>query len=284
MTVTLAAERTFVRSGAATLVAFATAEAGRPPVVFLHAGVCDSRMWHHEFDALGATRRVVAYDRRGYGETKSVHEPHVPVDDLIAVLDAFGIGRAVLVGCSNGGRIALDTAVTHPDRVAGLVLVCAAVGGAPEDPIWTTDPRLKAIYDAWLAAEAHKDEAGLARIAARVWLDGPLEAEGRVGGDVRDLFMTMMDRSLVDAEDESLSIHPQTAYAALPGLQAPTLVYWGPLDVSTVTDVMKHAAAAIPGALGFEIPGTAHLPNLERPELFMPPLEAFVEALDEPLG
>jgi pimeloyl-ACP methyl ester carboxylesterase len=277
--VRLAAARTDVPSGSAQLCVYTTPATGRLPIVFMHAAIGDSRMWHHEIATLGPSRRVVAFDRRGFGETRATHERHAPVDDAIAVLDAFGIARAILVGCSNGGRIALDTAVEHPDRVAGLVLVCAAVGGAPEKPIWTEEP-LKAIYDAWLVAEQAKDNDALARISAHVWLDGPLEPDGRVQGSVRDLYMTMMERTLVDPEDESVTDMPDTAYAALPTLDVPTLVYWGPLDVSTVTDVMQHAAATIPGATGVEIPGTGHLPNLERPDLFVPPLEAFIARLD----
>jgi pimeloyl-ACP methyl ester carboxylesterase len=277
--VRLAAARTDVPSGAARLCAHATPDTGRLPVVFLHAAIGDSRMWHHEIATLGCSRRVVAYDRRGFGETKATHEQHAPVDDAIAVLDALAIERAILVGCSNGGRIALDTTIAHPDRVAGLVLVCAAIGGAPESPIWSEEP-LKSTYDAWLAAEKAKDHATLTRISAHVWLDGPLEPDGRVQGPVRDLYAAMMERTLVDPEDETATAMPDTAYAALPTLNVPTLVYWGPLDVSSVTAEMHHAAATIPGATGVEIPGTAHLPNLERPDLFMPPLEAFIARLD----
>ncbi|MGI9024659.1 MAG: alpha/beta fold hydrolase, partial [Burkholderiaceae bacterium] len=71
-------------SGSARLWTYATPDNGKTPIVFLHASVCDSRMWHHEIATLGPTRRIAAFDRRGFGETKAVHEAFANVDDTIA--------------------------------------------------------------------------------------------------------------------------------------------------------------------------------------------------------
>ena len=268
-------------SGSAHLRTYATPDSGKTPIVFLHASVCDSRMWHHEIATLGPTRRLVAFDRRGFGETKAVHEPFANVDDTIAVMDSTEIKRALLVGCSNGGRVALDTYFAHPDRVAGLVLVCSAISGTPEEETeWSTNPRMRAMYARYQEAEKAKDGPTLATIAAHVWLDGPLEREGRVGGAVRALFMDMVAKSLVGSEEEDKGFVSDTAYENLPNVKVPTLIVWGPLDVPDVTRTMKHAAAAIPGAQSLEVPDTAHLPNLERPDLFTPRLTRLVESLD----
>lgn len=90
-----------------TLLAVRVAGHGRP-VVFLHANVCDSRMWQPQMDAVSAGHLGVAYDRRGFGGTQPEREDHSPVADLMAVMDAITDGRpAVLVGCSQGGRIAM---------------------------------------------------------------------------------------------------------------------------------------------------------------------------------
>src|SRR5205814_1594946 len=78
------------------------------PVVFLHAAVCDSRMWRAQLDAVGASNKAIAYDRRGFGETHAAKEDFSSVADLLAVIDAVGNGApAILVGCSQGGRVAL---------------------------------------------------------------------------------------------------------------------------------------------------------------------------------
>lgn len=269
-------------SGAARLALFTSGDASSTttPVLFLHAGVCDSRMWAREMEVLGATRLVAAFDRRGYGATDATDERYDDVADTVAVLDALGLRRAVLVGCSNGGRIALDTALAHPDRVDGLVLVCAAVGGAPEDgAIWQDEP-LRTLHARWLEAGEAGDRSALVRLAAQVWLDGPLELEGRVGGDVRALFLDMIEGTPVEAEDDPNATVRNDAYARLPNLRTPTLIVCGPLDVSDVTKTMRHAAATIPDAQALEVPGTAHLPNLERPDVFIPALERFIDKVD----
>lgn len=268
-------------SGSARLRTYATPDRGKTPIVFLHASVCDSRMWHHEIATLGPTRRIAAFDRRGFGETKAVHETFANVDDTIAVMDVLKIDRAVLVGCSNGGRVALDTYFAHPDRVAGMVLVCGAIGGTPEEETeWVNNPQMAAMYACYLEAEKANDSNTLAKITAHVWLDGPHEREGRVGGAVRELFMDMVAKSLVGSQDEDKGFVSESAYANLENVKAPTLIVWGPLDVRDVTRTMKHAAVTIPGAQSLEVPGTAHLPNLERPDLFTPRLTRLVESLD----
>ena len=84
------------------------------PIVFLHAAVCDSRMWRVQLDAIGASHRAIAYDRRGFGETRAEKEDFSSVADLLAVIGAAGNGApAILVGCSQGGRVALDAALLH---------------------------------------------------------------------------------------------------------------------------------------------------------------------------
>src|SRR4029453_6485208 len=89
-------------------IAFAVKGTG-DPVVFLHAGVADRRMWREQRDAVAERRCAIAYDRRGFGETLHADEPYSHVADLFAVLDALAPSQpAVLVGSSQGGRIAID--------------------------------------------------------------------------------------------------------------------------------------------------------------------------------
>ncbi len=110
----------------------ATLSGEHPRLVFLHPGVADRRCWYDVMSALVPDFPAVAYDRRGFGETPAADAPFVDVDDLRAVLDACVVGPAVLVGNSQGGRIAIDFALAQPERVDRLVLIAPAVSGAPE--------------------------------------------------------------------------------------------------------------------------------------------------------
>ncbi len=87
-----------------------------PPVVFIHAGIADGRMWNEQFEALAGSFSVTRYDMRGFGRTLPVDGPFSHHEDLAALLSHWGIARPSLVGCSMGSKTALDFALQYPDR------------------------------------------------------------------------------------------------------------------------------------------------------------------------
>jgi len=100
-----------------------------PPVLLIHAGIADRRMWRAQVAALRDRHRVIAMDLRGYGESDLPATAFAHHDDVIGLLDALGVARAALVGCSFGGAVAIDVAIAHPDRVTALALFGSALGG-----------------------------------------------------------------------------------------------------------------------------------------------------------
>lgn len=249
-----------IGSGRATLAAEVVGSG--TPVVFLHSNVCDRRMWCSQLDGAGATHKAVAYDRRGFGETCAEREDFSARADLVAVLDAITDGEpAILVGCSLGGRIALDAALRHPEHVRALVVIAPNVAGAPE-PIYT--PELEKLMNASKDAEASGDLDLVNAMKARLWLDGPLAPEGRVAGPVRDLLLDMNGIALC-ASPFGSDVDIPPFFHRLAEIAVPTLVVWGDLDFPHVQERCRHIAATVPGALGHEMTGTAHLPSLDRP-------------------
>jgi pimeloyl-ACP methyl ester carboxylesterase len=96
-----------------------------PPVVFLHAGSGSSRMWEHQIPAFtGAGFRFIAYDRRSDG---------VAADDLDALAEHLGLERFHLVGTAAGGIVAVDYALSFPERLRSLVIANSIVGVQDED-------------------------------------------------------------------------------------------------------------------------------------------------------
>jgi pimeloyl-ACP methyl ester carboxylesterase len=229
------------------------------PVVLLHAGVADRRVWYDVAPRLDGP--VVAYDRRGFGETPPSSEPFTHVDDLLAVLDATLDGPVWLVGNSQGGRIALDTALSAPERVAGLVVISPAVSGAPDEGELDPDT---ARLDAALEAATGPDE--VLRLETWRWLDGPAGPEGRVGGEARELALDMNRRILRNEASEDAGAADVDAWSRLEEIRAPVTVAWGELDVPIIVDECRVLAERIPGARSHELPGVAHLPSLERPD------------------
>jgi pimeloyl-ACP methyl ester carboxylesterase len=125
---------------------------GAQLVVLLHEGVSDRRGWRQVAGLLASQVTVVAYDRRGYGESAVSTAPFTHVDDVLAVLDREQARRAWLAGASAGGGLALDTALLAPDRVAGLMLFGTAVSGAPEPELDPDTRRFERLLDAAIAA------------------------------------------------------------------------------------------------------------------------------------
>jgi len=247
------------------------------PVVFLHAAVADRRMWAGQMELLAAAGyHVVSYDRRGFGETESPDEPFSHLNDLEIVLDRLGIHAAILVGASMGGALAIDFAIEFPNRTVGLVLVGTSVSG--EEPPADFPEEVLALFDAAEYARERGNWSSLSRIYAHLWLDGPLEPSGRVEGPVRDLFLdmcrTMLEKPGLTQEDQ-----PDPAVDSLGTLTAPTLLVVGELDFPNIIDTHSDISDEMENAFAVVLEGTAHLPSLERPDLFDQLLMEFLEAL-----
>lgn len=253
---------------------FAGFEAGEGiPVVFLHAGVCDSRMWENQIAAVAeAGFYGVAFDRRGYGETTSPDETFSHLEDLEAVLDGLGIHTAVVVGASRGGALAIDFALASPERVAGLVLVGTSVSGAPRPSF---PPDIMNIVHAMEAVEDSGDIDAINAVDAHAWLDGPLSPSGRVNGGIRSLFM-QMNAQILRKPALTREEPPEAAWPMLSRIDTPALLVAGDLDFPHIVNRHDDLSEEMDNAFAVVIEGTAHLPSLERPDLFNPLLLEFL--------
>lgn len=248
------------------------------PVVFLHAGVADRRMWAEQMRALPAEGyHAVAYDRRGFGETETPDEPFSHVVDLEAVLDRLGLNAVVLVGCSMGGALAIDFALEHPGRVVALVLVSTALTGAEGE----VPEEVEEIEEQIEYAAETGNASRVNRLEARLWLDGPTSPEGRVDGQIRDLFLDMNAIALahppLTQEDEP---DPATDHLGL--IAAPVLLVAGALDGADILERHDDLAAVLPEAFAVTIDDAAHLPSLEQPDEFNEVLLEFLDAVTAP--
>src|SRR5687767_12877214 len=125
--------------------------AGRgPSIVLLHAGVADMSMWDEPFRELSKRSRVVRYDMRGFGASKTEAVEFSNRQDLLSLMDHLKIDKAILVGNSRGGIIALDFTLEHPSRVSGLVCVAGGISGLEAEPTAeekTVFDKIEALYE-----------------------------------------------------------------------------------------------------------------------------------------
>ena len=236
------------------------------PVVFLHANIADRRVWRHQFDALSANYRVIAFDRRGFGDTAMVDETYRQTNDLFAVLDqlAGSDQPAILIGNSRGGSIALDATLASPERIAALVLVAPGVSGAPAA---TPSAAVQRLQDAADQASKSGDLDKVNLLQAALWLDGPEEEEGRVSGPARDLFLTMNAIALA-AAPLGRAVEPAPAWERLNQITVPVRLLCGTLDIPHIQVRCEQLAAALPDGRLEMLTACAHLPSLEQPARF----------------
>jgi 3-oxoadipate enol-lactonase len=238
------------------------------PVVLIHAGIADRRMWDPQWSALTADHDVVRLDLRGFGD--SIDRPQgalSPVDDVLDTLAGLGVGCCHLVGASYGAGVAVEVALTGPEQVASLLLV--APGGSL---IAEATPDLRAFFDAERAALAGEDLDEAVEANLSWWVDGPQRDASAVDPKVRDLVRRMQRRAFeltVDWDDlEEKELDPP-ALDRLSEIHVPTLVLVGAQDLDAIQQTADRVTAGVPDARRVDWPDTAHVPSMERPDDFL---------------
>lgn len=241
---------------------YETAGTGEP-VLFVHAGVADSRMWEEPFNRLAERYQVVRYDMRGFGRSPMPDGPFAAWRDLAAVLDAAGIEKAHIIGASMGGAVAIDFALMAPERVRSLVLAAPSMGGHE----WSE------AVQAFGEAEDEAMEAGdidqAVELNLRMWVDGPARSPEAVDPAVRQL-VGLMQRNAFElpmGAGRPERVTPP-AKARLEEIGAPTLVLVGDADVADCDEMALEIEARVAGARRVVLPGVAHMVSMERPEEF----------------
>ncbi|WP_431954822.1 alpha/beta fold hydrolase [Actinacidiphila sp. bgisy167] len=229
-----------------------------PPVVLLHAGVADHRMWNAVAPDLAGQHTVIRYDLRGFGESAPPSGRFRETDDLLRLLNHLGHARVRLVGASWGGRVAVDFALAHPDRVHSLVLL------APPWPGYDWSAEMVAYDEAETKALAAGDLDAAVRVNLDMWLRGPARAWEDVAPELADRLRDPMRTSLVN--QEAVARHSDGPGSGdITAVSVPTLIGVGALDVPDFQDIARRYAAHIPGAILVEFTTAAHLIALDAP-------------------
>jgi len=243
------------------------------PLVLLHAGVCDMRMWDVLWPRLTAGRHVLRADLQGFGRSPVTGAEYCHAGDVAELIQAQGVGPATVVGCSMSGRVAVELAVAHPELVSRLVLVDA---GLPDHDWSAALQEFGAAEDA--ALEAGDLDAAV-ELNLRMWVDGPQRTPAEPDPAVRELVGRMQRRAFElylaapDAEERPLV---EGVGGRLGEVAAPSLVIAGELDVPDFLDIARRLASGIPSARLVTLPAAAHLPSMERPDEFAALVEAFL--------
>lgn len=230
------------------------------PVVFIHGGQMDSRLWDDQFARYAREFRVIRYDVRGFGRTGRSVGRFASEEDLRELLRALDVQLAHIVGLSLGGRIGVDFALTHPRMVRSLVLAGPGLSGFPWTP--SEGPWLDSVVVAYEARDSVR--------MTELWLQHeymiPVMERPELAPRVRRLARENASAWMQpDSLERPLS---PPAFGRLPEIRAPVLALVGSRDVADIRRIVDTIAAAVPGARKVVLQGAGHILNLERREEF----------------
>lgn len=227
-----------------------------PGVVLLHDGLVHSATWDGVWAPLCSKYHVVRYDRRGYGRSDPSKRSFIPDDDLFKIMRQTRMDRAILVGNSSGGGLALDFALSHPEMVAGLFLIGPVVHGMA-----TTN---------YFNERGNQNSAPLSqgdtKAAAQNWSSDRFLIAGDDADVRKQSYQVLVDNPQNLRVDGSLEIRssPPTALR-LSQIRVPTLVVDGEADIPDVFAYSGAIESAVPFA-SFEVWKSAgHLIQLQKP-------------------
>lgn len=264
---------------------------GEPCFILLHGFGSSTFSWREVIVPLSRFGTVLAFDRPGFGLTErpipgewqglSPYSPEYQVELTIGMMDKLGIEKAILVGNSAGGAIALMTAIKYPKCIEALVLVDPAIytgGGAPRilRPVLNT-PQMRRLGPL-IARQFAKSGEELARSA---WHDPTKITPEIWEGYLKPLRVKDWDVGLWEIVRAS---HPLELEKYLKEIQVPVLIITGDNDRIVPTEHSIRLASEIPGARLFIVPNCGHVPHEECPEIFLRAIEEFIRSLYKPLS
>ena len=264
-----AAQHIRIDTGAGAISASVSGQ-GRP-LVLLHSLLADRTSFERVEATLAQTHQVIAFDLPGFGTSDAVD------GDLSAIADRVAAGiealrlpeRPIVLGNGYGGFVTLAMAIRHPDAVARLVLADCGAAFSPEG---------RAAFVGMATAAGKNGLSAVADVAMRRLFAPHYQA------DHPELIAKRRERFLAT----SLPVFEQACKALstldlrdkLAEVRVPVLVLVGEEDEATPPAMSKELASGLPNARLRILPGCAHVPQLQAPEMFLREIDAFIQQVD----
>lgn len=263
-------------------VHYKTTGEGEPTLILLHGFGASTFTWREVIEPLGDVGTVIAFDRPAFGlterplsweEGENPYTPDAQVALLMGLMDQFGVADAVLVGNSAGGTVAVHAALTHPDRVAALVLVDAAIYSGGGTPSWIRP----------LLQTPQADQLGplLARqieVRGDAFIEGAWHDPSKITPEIRSEYRRPLraqnwDQALWELTKASRNLNLEER---LGELTMPSLVITGDDDRVVPTEQSIRLARELPQAELVVIPDCGHVPHEECPKPVLDAMRPFL--------
>ena len=224
-----------------------------PAVVLLHPATGTARIWSYQQPVFAkAGYRVIAYSRRGYGASDPVPKdnPGTASGDLHALMDYLRVPKFHLVGSAAGGGIAVDYALSHPERLLSLVIACAVGGVVDKDYVERMESLRPKGFDELPAAFRE------------------LSPAYRAANPEGSAVWAALERSAVTGNRFGQKAVNTITWSRLATMKVPALVIGGDADLAVPPPILRLYASHIPNAESLVVPEAGHSLYWERPDIF----------------
>jgi 3-oxoadipate enol-lactonase len=233
------------------------------PLVFVHGGLADSRVWDGQFSSFADHFKVIRYDARGFGKSERPKNPFYPFQDLKALLDYLDVKKAFLLGLSNGGAISIDFTLEYPERVKALILAGPSVHGFS----YSDEFLLKGLELFTVALKKGAEQATKILFEDPFW-DYALPSLRNIKARNK---MRIMAREFFQAfcwDPNLMKAAAPPAIERISGINVPTLLIAGGDDHQENINAVEKLESEIRGAERVNLAGACHMMNLEYPQKF----------------
>jgi 3-oxoadipate enol-lactonase len=239
-------------------------------ILLIHDGLLHREVWNDQFSFFSKNFKVIRYDRRGYGKSSPATGTYTHLNDLETLFKQLKIDSAILVACSSGGALAIDFAIENPQKVKGLVIVGAVVGGFS----YTSH---------MLNRGGHLPDSFENDFEESIYYatDDPYEIYFK-NTNAKEKAVDMLKNYPQRIYNRQKYIRHETpTYRRLDEIKAPTLILVGEFDIP---DVHSHAGAINAGILNSKriiVPKSGHLIPIEQPDLLNETVLSFLNDISE---
>jgi 3-oxoadipate enol-lactonase len=237
-----------------------------PAIIFLHAGFLDMHLWDKQVAELNKDHRVIIMDLPGHGQSTGVDTTIKIAGVINKVMETLKISSASIVGISLGASCAVDFALAYPAKTSRLLLCSPGLNGWQQ--VMKMDSLSKKLY---LREDSFFDTQEPNLVTenfVHFWLDGPYRKTASVDAAVRDYVTRTAAEKIRNSGGSGPVFDRKKAANRLKLIRKPVLILYGSLDIPFIGHVSRYLQKNIKGAQLRMIPGTGHLLNLEKPDLF----------------